>query len=135
MTQLLANRIRTPDGTILQSFHRHDYVNHLDANGETYVIDGGLDYQRRSLNQVLAEDLSVYVGDDHQHIRQAFCWGTYGINGDQPRRWVPLAELDTDHILAILDTQGHLASWLRDVFNQELQFRIPQPKAAWAFPQ
>ena len=124
MTQLIANRIQTPDGTILQSFNRHDYKEHLDANGEVYIVDGGLEYQRRSLNQEPATDLSVYVGDDHQHIRTAFCWGTYGKCGTLPRRWVPLADLDTDHILAILDTQSQISSWLRDVFNAELQFRV-----------
>lgn len=136
MTQLVAQRIRTPDGTILQSFNRHDYKEHRDANGEVYIIDGGLDYSRRSVNIEPAEDLSVYVGDDHQHIRTAFCWGTYGINGDQPRRWVALADLDTDHIDAILDTQP-IPDWLGQIFRAEVRFRIsmqPQPKSAWAFP-
>lgn len=34
--KLLANRIITPDGTMLQSKHRHDYVTHIDANGKEY---------------------------------------------------------------------------------------------------
>jgi hypothetical protein len=124
MQQLIANRIQTPDGTILQSYNRHDYKTHLDANGEVYMVDGGLDYQRRSINQVPATDLCVYVGDDHQHIRSAFCWGTYGKCGTLPRRWVMLADLSTDHIEAILDTQTQIAGWLRDVFETELQFRV-----------
>jgi hypothetical protein len=124
MQQLIGNRIQTPDGTILQSFNRHDYKEHLDANGEVYIVDGGLEYQRRSLNQEPATDLSVYVGDDHTHIRTAFHWGTYGKCGTLPRRWVALKDLDTDHIVAILDTQSQIAGWLRDVFNAELQFRV-----------
>lgn len=27
---LLVNRIKTPDGTIIQSKHRHDYVTYID---------------------------------------------------------------------------------------------------------
>ena len=69
MTQLVANRIRTPDGTLLQSYNRHDYKTHIDANGEVYMVDGGLDYSKRSLNKAPPEDLSVYVGDDHLHRR------------------------------------------------------------------
>ncbi len=124
MTQLIANRIQTPDGTILQSFNRHDYKTHLDANGEIYMVDGGLEYLRRSVNQVPATELSVYVGDDHQHIRTAFHWGTYGKGGTQVLKWVALADLDADHIVAILDTQSQISSWLRDAFNAELQFRV-----------
>jgi len=40
--------LRTPDGTIIRSRHRHDYVTYTDANGKKYMIDGGLDYVRSS---------------------------------------------------------------------------------------
>ena len=32
--EILNSRLRTPDGTILESIHRHDYVTHTDANGK-----------------------------------------------------------------------------------------------------
>lgn len=124
MTQLLAQRIRTPDGTILQSYNRHDYKTHIDAiTGEEYMVDGGLDYCRQNMNQVPAEDLCVYVGDDFQHIRAAFTWGTRGKDGRQPLKYVPLKDLDTDHIEAILDTQHQIPSFIRDQFLLEMEFR------------
>ena len=56
---LIANRIQTPDGTILWSRYTHDYLEYQDDNGETYVLDGGTDYQRGSVNKVPAKDLSA----------------------------------------------------------------------------
>ena len=124
MTQLLAQRIRTPDGTILQSYNRHDYKTHLDAvSGETYMVDGGLDYCRQNINKVPAEDLCVYVDDDFMHIRAAFSWGTRGKDGRQPLKYVPMKDLDTDHIQAILDTQHHIPAYIRLQFVLELGFR------------
>ena len=43
--KLILSRIRTPDGTILTSYHQHDYVTHTDKNGETYMLDGGSEYR------------------------------------------------------------------------------------------
>ena len=37
---LIANRIQTPDGTILWSRHRHDYLEYQDDNGETFELIG-----------------------------------------------------------------------------------------------
>lgn len=47
---VLLNKLITPDGTILISRHRHDYVTYKDKNGKTYFIDGGSDYCRSSNN-------------------------------------------------------------------------------------
>ena len=58
---LIANRIQTPDGTILWSRHTHDCVFYEDANGETYMLDGGNEhYRRTSGNNEPAKDVSIY---------------------------------------------------------------------------
>jgi hypothetical protein len=121
--RLLLNRIRTPDGTILTSRFRHDYVTHEDANGETYMTDGGTAYLRRSVNAVPAEDLSVYVTDDHESNREYLEWGTYGKDGGSKLMWKKLKDLDTDHIHAILETQHQLPEWRRELFQDELNYR------------
>lgn len=124
MSILVANRIRTPDGTIVQSFHRHDYKVHVDKNGFEYMVDGGLDYLRRSVNPGdPAEEISVWTDDPFEKIREAFHWGTRGKDGKQPLVWKPLKDLDTDHIQAILETQQQVPDHMVEIFKEELNWR------------
>ena len=120
---LLVNAIITPDGMILESTHRHDYKTYVDANGEVYMIDGGIDYIRTSINKEPAKSACVYTDDPHEIIRESFRWGTYGKDGKQPLMRKTLDSLDTDHIEAILDTQFHLADHIIKVFVDELEYR------------
>lgn len=120
---LLVSAIITPDGTRLESTYRHDYQTHVDANGEEYMIDGGTDYIRRSINNERATDAFVYTNDTHEVIREAFTWGTYGKYGEQPLEMKLLKSLDTEHIEAILLTQKQLKSHITKVFEDELDYR------------
>jgi len=122
MSKLLCNAIRTPDGTILESIHRHDYKTYTDANGKEYMIDGGLDYIRCSVHDD-QEWLGVYDDDDFSEIRLRFKWGTRGKDGNQPLQYKPLYRLDNDHIRAILDTQSHIPEHIHKQFKKELQWR------------
>ena len=99
--QLIRNAIQTPDGTILESKHRHDYRSHNDANGKTYVIDGGLEYVRSTIHE---DQISLALYDDEPHAVQAhyLTWGTFGIRGDQPRREVRITDMETAHLEAVL---------------------------------
>ena len=130
--ELLVNAITTPDGTYLESRHRHDYQKYEDTvSGELYVIDGGLEYTRRSVNKNPAICSCVYSNDPHEVIREAFKWGTYGRDADQPMKLVLLKDLTPDHIFNIIEfckPQGAL----RAAFFAELKYRldhnIEQPK-------
>ena len=120
MEQLVRNALRTPDGTVLESRHRHDYKTHIDSiDGLEYMVDGGLDYARRSL---MGEDLCVYTYDSFELKRKSFKWGTYGINGDEPLKHVALSDMSTEHIEAILNTQI-LNTWVEELMEAELGYR------------
>jgi hypothetical protein len=122
--KLISNRIRTPDGTILESRHRHDYVTYVDKNGKEYMVDGGLEYLRRIVHDDAPyEELSVYDDAPYALIREVFKWGTRGKDGRQPLKFVPLKDLTTEHIDAILDTQIHISERIRKLFIDELNFR------------
>lgn len=120
----LYSAIQTPDGTILESRHVHDYRTHEDANGETYMIDGGTAYFRTTLNKVRAKDLSLYEGDDHEVIRERFTWGTYGKSGKEEYHLITIAEMTDGHVQAIVDTQTHLPEHIMQVFINELEYRL-----------
>lgn len=125
-SKILANRIMTPDGTMLQSYSVHDYKTYVDTfTGTEFMVDGGLCYLRRNENLTFYPyiEMSVYSTDPHECIREAFCWGTRGKDGKQPLQYKPLMTLDTEHIDAILETQWHIPEYIRKVFNDELDYR------------
>lgn len=124
MKNLLCNSLTTPDGTVLHSYHRHDYKEHIDSvTGELYIIDGGLEYLRTSINTVPATYTTIYTDDPHDIIRETFVWGTYGKKGDQPLKYVTLMELTDNHIDAIIETQKNLRDYIKQVFLNEIEYR------------
>ena len=120
---IILNRIKTPDGTILTSYHRHDYKTYTDDNGETYMVDGGNVYLRRNMNNEPYTELSVYDDAPFAVIRQFLHWGTRGPEGNQPLKWKPLKDLDTDHIRAILVNIRGLSDRYRNYMEKELSLR------------
>ena len=113
--RLLVNRWKHRDGTILQSHHRHDFV---EYNG--CFVDGGLDYIRVSGDLT---DLCLYEDSPFDEIRKYFCWGTKGIDGREPLKYVPLVYLDEDHIKAIIETQYHVPDYIMNLLKKELKYR------------
>lgn len=69
MTDILINQIQTPDGTIIRSHHRHDYVSYTDKNGNTYSVDGGKEYLKRGFTIKDYFELSILEYDSFEKIR------------------------------------------------------------------
>lgn len=69
MKTIVFNGLRTPDGTILHSTYRHDFVGYIDKNGKKYIIDGGNDYVRRS-NNGDEVTITVYSDEPFKRVRR-----------------------------------------------------------------
>ena len=127
--KLILNRIKTPDGTVLTSYHTHDFVTHTDKNGQIYGVDGGTSYARRIGNTNECEDLTVWVNEtdmnsEFQKIRENLHWGTRGKNGDQPLRWVKLREMSDGHLDSIVNVyKGPVDSFYKECFMAEIKYR------------
>ena len=119
--QLIRNAIQTPDGTILESKHRHDYRSYTDANGKTYMVDGGLEYLRRSIHDDQI-DMSLYDDESHEVQRKITKWGTYGIRGDQPLSYISVGAMETAHLEAVL-RECNPATVIKNCMEKELELR------------
>jgi len=122
MSNIIRNALQTPDGTIIESRHRHDYQTHTDANGREYMVDGGLDYVRRSAHGD-ETDLTVTLDDPHVVVREALTWGTRGPNSDQPLTYVKLSDMESDHIQACLKNVPGMYPQFRTAMENELKHR------------
>lgn len=119
---MVRNSLKTPDGTILQSRHRHDYRSHKDTNGKTYMVDGGLAYIRSSANGD-EEYLTVTLAEPHEQVREACDWGTYGKDGDQLLSYIKLCDMTTDHIEAVLQNVPSINIGIKIAMKNELDYR------------
>lgn len=122
MNKTVYSALRTPDGTLLESRHRHDYATHWDANGKQYMIDGGLEYIRSSAHGD-EEYIVVTLDDPHERVREVVEWGTRGKNGDEPFRRVKLSEMSNAHIQACIDTQKNMYPAFKRAMMNELTYR------------
>jgi hypothetical protein len=123
---IVRNAIQTPDGTILRSRSVHDYHSHLDTvSGETYVVDGGNMYFRQSVNVVPFVDMTVTSEDSFEVQREAFEWGSYGVDGTEDIHYIKLMDLSSLHLYAILKTQTKLkGTYTEYLLKEEVAHRL-----------
>ena len=131
-TQIIYNAIQTPDGTIIESVHRHDYVTHKDKNGKTYAVDGGHDYLKRMGDSEGCKDLSMYVEpwtpEYHEKARKVVKRGGRGKDGRQPLTWVPICEMNDNWVAATIVyniDRGFTVkdNWVTELLSKEVEYR------------
>ena len=120
--KLLRNAIICPDGKLIESRTVHDFVQHVQEDGREYAVDGGLEYQRILYSDMKFKDISLYSDDTHEVTREKFHWGTYGKNGDQPLKHIPLKEMEEEHILNIINNNFTSGIYL-NFLKEELKYR------------
>ena len=121
-SRLIRNAIQTPDGTIIESKSGHDYVTHVDAlTGKTYMVDGGLNYVRRSVHADQI-DMCLYDNEPHKVQSEVLTWGTYGKDGKQPLQYKTIAEMETAHLEVVVEMVG-VSPILHQCMVNELKLR------------
>lgn len=120
MSRIVYSGMVTPDGTLLESRNTHNYVKHKDANGETYMLDGGCSYVRCSVNIEKPKMITLHEDDPIEIIRNHWNWGSYGVDGDQPLSFIKLKDMEEDHMDAI--TINVTMFWV-NLFDRELDYR------------
>lgn len=126
MSKIILNSIRTPDGTVLISRHVHDYVEYVDSvSGELYMIDGGNEYLRRSINKIPFEELSLDENSPFELIREVYCRGTF--DKDRKRIWVPMSQMSNEHLKNCIQYNiklGHGKDcFANQMYQKELYYR------------
>lgn len=131
MSKILQNAVKiTEKGkiTYLNSTHRHDFVAYEFENGQQYAIDGGINYFKRSCgnlpNGVKIEDYSL--NDDSPNIKEFLLWGHRGKDGKSPLKYAPFAELELDHLRAILEYKDKFNIPLADIQIEVINYWIEQ---------
>jgi len=120
---LIANIAQTPDGTILWSRYTHDSVFYTDSNGETYMNDGGVEYQHRTDNDQPMKDLSVWSNAPFEEIRQVMLRGTRDKDGNSI--WIPLCKMHDLHLIGVLDYNENMGihSKYDQFIEKEIEYR------------
>jgi hypothetical protein len=103
-------------GDEIVSRHHHDFTK---CSCGSCSVDGGGAYFKRGGDYW---ETSLTSADSFEEIREGFEWGSYGKDGNGALKLTKLKDMETDHILAILETQD-LKKDLLVLFVKELRFR------------
>jgi hypothetical protein len=116
--------LKTPDGTVLHSSHRHDYVTHNDKNSKEYVLDGGVEYVRCS-GHGDEELIEVFSDEPFEKVRQ-YCYrlgyGKYGAKDYGKFRITFLDKMTDGHLEALMTYCKEDNQYL-PLYKMEIEYR------------
>ena len=128
--QILVNMIKCPDSTILESRSTHDYQTHTQEDGQEFMVDGGLEYLRRSGEGYEELSMTMEAVDDYEDyctLRERFTWGN-NYNKDMNRLpetiYVKLKDITEGHLDALIEyTETRGRREVNQLFWEEKHFR------------
>lgn len=138
MSKILQNAAKiTEKGEIsyLISTHRHDFVQYKFKNGYIINYDGGKDYFKRGFGGPdlepgdKIEDYSLTEESYFEKCCQKMIWGSRGKDGKGPLKYSPFAELELDHLKAILQYSSKLAVGLSEIQLKVINYWIKEKTA------
>lgn len=109
----------------IESKHRHDFVR---CKCGKVAVDGGLDYDKRMFTSLLDfTNTSITDNGTHELRREHLKWGNNydkDMNALPETIWVPIKDMSSEHIQAILDG-GYVKNnyAYQELFKEELEFR------------
>jgi len=112
-SKIIQNAVKITEGnavTYLVSSHRHDYKVYNFENGSTYAVDGGKEYIRRGFSSLTdypsdsrIDDYNLSEESDFDVVKNKLLWGTRGVSGKDPLKYLPFKELSVSHLKSILE--------------------------------
>ena len=122
MRQLVYNAVRCHEcEETIVSYSRHDYKTCGCPNEA--MVDGGTAYEMYGAKDMSRiEKINIYADDDFETVRKYATRGARGKDGKQPLKWIPICDLEDDHLQAIIEYGG--ASWHLDLIGKEIDYRL-----------
>lgn len=115
-------------GVVYRSRAGHDFVELPDGR----AIDGGHNYLKRVGMFESDEDLSLTTESSWPEIYEKLTWGTYGIDGRSPLRWVRIRDMSISHIRNVLnmfDERPRLSKQVRTTLHYWLNRKTDYEEA------
>lgn len=124
---ILYNAIQCPDGAVIESRYRYDFVMHKQEDGREYFVDGGKDYQRIGYSDKEFTNLLVTTDSPHERIREVFTWvSCLDAAGNRLPAYVTkyLKDLDDNHVKALVKyTAVGYPEYINKIIKDEFSFR------------
>ena len=124
--ELVYNTLQTPDGTIIESKRKHDFVSYIDSiTDKMYFIDGGLDYVRSSNNGDEIY-LTIYSDQPYETVREFAFRAGFGKDGKEEYKITRFKDMTDNHLNGAIEYVSKITkdSVHYQLLLKEQQYRI-----------